>query len=123
MERLKAQESETLNQLIETYDYALPKRGQYFQGQILEVNDHMIFVDIGVKQDAVVPSSDLNRLDAEILEEMSVGDQVQVCVIQEPEPGKDLLVSIDKGLEKADWEQLSRLMLSSALPMASNIEA
>ena len=90
---------------IDQYEYEQPKRGQILEGEILRINDDAIVVGIGQKRDAIVPAKDLNRLDREVLEKLSLGDRVLVSVIYIPGGDKDLLVSLSQGIGYKSWKR------------------
>ena len=96
--------------LLEQYEYEQPKRGQILEGEILRINDDAIVVGIGQKRDAIVPAKDLSRLDREVLENFSVGDQVLVSVIYIPGGDKDLLVSLNQGIEYKSWKKAEEFL-------------
>ncbi len=92
-------------QLLDDYDYSLPKRGQILEGNILRIDEDAVVVDIGLKRDGIVPSRDLGMLDASDRDHLAVGDRVVVVVLQTPVGDQELLVSIHKGLEQRDWQK------------------
>ena len=91
-------------QLLEEYTYIRPQRGQIVQGEILRVEDDVIYIDIGAKRDAQVPHAELADLDENILDQISRGDKVPVFITQTPSNGENLRVSLKKGLQKKDWD-------------------
>ncbi|HUF37941.1 MAG TPA: S1 RNA-binding domain-containing protein, partial [Anaerolineales bacterium] len=101
--------------LLEEYDFDSPQRGRFVQGEIVLIEDTVAFIDIGAKRDAVVSAGDLAKLDEAFLESMAVGDEIPVYVTETPGYGRDLRVSIDKGLEQADWDEADDLLASGDL--------
>lgn len=99
-------------ELLEEYTMERPKRGQILDGRIIRVDEDAVLVDVGAKRDAVVPRTDLNRLDEEKLEGLSSGDQVNVYVIRTPVGDEELLVSINKGLMHEEWKRAEKCMES-----------
>lgn len=99
-------------QLLDDYEYKLPRRGQILEGEIMYVDDDQVLVDVGAKRDAIVPRRDLDRLDREAREGLEEGDRMPVYVIRSPRVGGDLLVSISKGMESEDWEHAKALETS-----------
>lgn len=91
--------------LLDQYDYAPPRRGQILESTVLQTTEHEIIVDVGLKRDAIVPSRDLEHLDAEFLAGLSAGDTVHVEVLRPYSADGDLLVSINRALALADWER------------------
>ncbi len=96
--------------LLAEYDYDEPYRGQILEGVILSADDHEIMLDVGLKRDAFVPRTDLDRLDDSVLESLVPGRSVKTYVMQPSNADGDLIVSINKGLELADWEEAEQLL-------------
>lgn len=96
--------------LLDEYDYDSPYRGQILEGVILAADDHEIMLDVGLKRDAFVPRTDLDRLDDEVLEELVPGAHVRAYVMQPSNADGELIVSINKGMELEDWEEAQRIM-------------
>lgn len=90
--------------LLDEYEQLIPKRGQFLQGEVLRIEDDVLYIDVGAKRDAIVPYKDLARFeDQEIIENISRGDEVPVYVLRTPVGDEELLVSLKKGLEHHDW--------------------
>ena len=47
--------------LLDDYNYQSPRRGELLEGEVLQVEERRIFVDVGLKRDAIVPEGDLER--------------------------------------------------------------
>lgn len=93
---------------LDSFDYENPVRGQILEGEIIQIDEDSVLVDIGAKRDAIVPRKDLDRLDDDLRESISQGDQIPVYVMRTAKIGGDLLVSINRGLEQEDWERASK---------------
>jgi small subunit ribosomal protein S1 len=99
-------------EMLDEYDYLRPKRGQFLEGEVLKIADDAMFFDVGAKRDAIVPHTDLELLDDDLLEEISRGDHFPLYVIRTPQGDEELLVSLRKGLEKQNWDQAEQLLES-----------
>jgi small subunit ribosomal protein S1 len=97
-------------ELLESYDYQRPRRGQIMEGVVLEASDDEVIVDVGLKRDAFVTSRDLDRLDDKVLGELVPGAAAMVYVLQPMNADGDLIVSVNKALEHEDWERARELM-------------
>ena len=96
--------------MLDSYDYDLPRRGEFAEATILSKDGDEILVDIGGKHDALVPRKDVEQLDDAILSELKVGDPVDVRVLRTPGPfSSRLLVSISQALSKQDWDEILEL--------------
>lgn len=97
-------------ELLDQYDYTLPQRGQILQGEVLRVEEDAIFMDVGAKRDAIVPHTDLDRLEADLIQSLKKGAEIPVYVLKTPVGDEELLVSINKGLEQKDWDRAATLV-------------
>jgi len=95
-----------------SYDFAPPKRGEIRTATILQINEREIIVDMGAKRDGIVPPQDLERLDDEFRHSLSVGEEVPVYVMNPRDSDDNLVVSINMGLQRYDWDKV-REMLNS----------
>lgn len=95
--------------LIEAYDFPQPKRGDIIQGEILRIDEDVVFIDIGSKRDAMVPHQEIQQLDAAFLKTLSTGDTVPVYVTHTPVGNEQLVVSLERGLQERDWERAAEL--------------
>lgn len=110
--RQKRQRRRFLDWLNNEFDYTRPRRNEVREGTILDIGDNDVVVDIGAKRDAIVPRKDLDRLDDEVREGLSVGDNVPVVVLRTWGPRDRLTVSINRGLQQQDWLRAQELLES-----------
>jgi small subunit ribosomal protein S1 len=99
-------------ELLEDYEHARPDRGQIVQGEVLELTEDTVLLDVGAKRDAVVPTRELASLDETLFEELAIGDQLPVFVTDTSGYDDELFVSIEKGLAQQDWERAESLLAS-----------
>ena len=92
-------------EMLDEYDYTRPQRGQILDGKILRIEDDAVFMDVGAKRDAIVPHSDLELLNEELINSLETGREIPVYVLRTPVGDEELLVSINKGLEQQDWDR------------------
>jgi small subunit ribosomal protein S1 len=96
--------------LEESYGLLQPRRGEIRNAIILQIDEREIIVDLGAKQDGIVPSTDLERLDKEVLNSLKVGGEVPVYVLNPRDQDDNLIVSINMGLQRYDWERARDLL-------------
>src|SRR5579863_10058818 len=109
-ERDKQLEAEFLELLQASY-YTPPERGEIRNATILQVDPRGdIIVDLKAKQDGIVPSQDLDRLDPEFRAKLAVGETVPVYVMNPRDQYGNLIVSINQGLQQYDWEAAKALL-------------
>ncbi len=102
-------------ELIDKYNFPQPKRGDIIQGEILRIDDDVVFIDIGSKRDAMVPHQEIEQLDDTFLETLSTGDTVPVYVLRTPVGNEQLFVSLERGLQELDWERATELKEEDAI--------
>lgn len=94
------------------YEYTPPRRGEIRTATILQIEDREIIVDLGAKQDGIVPNTDIERMDNEFYETLEVGQDIPVYVLNPSDNSGNLLVSINMGLQRYDWEKAAELLKS-----------
>lgn len=92
------------------YAYTPPKRGEIRNATILQVEDREIIVDLGAKQDGLVPLTDIERMDDDLYDSLEVGKEVPVYVMNPSDGHGNLVVSINMGMQRYDWENASQLL-------------
>jgi small subunit ribosomal protein S1 len=96
--------------LLDDYDYQLPRRGELLEGVVLSADERQVLVDVGLKRDAIVPETDLVRLDQDTLDSLTLGASVTVYVMRPWGQEGGLIVSINKVLEETDWIRAQELL-------------
>jgi small subunit ribosomal protein S1 len=104
------QAPETMEELLDKYDYRPPRRGEYIEGEIISVEEDSLLIDVGAKHDAVVPRKDLSQLEDEDLDNLEQGDRLPVRVMRAPRRSGELVVSVSKGLAQEDWDKAEELL-------------
>jgi small subunit ribosomal protein S1 len=102
----------SFEELLDAYDFDQPKRGEILKGLILQVTNDEIILDVGTKRDAIVPRSDLERLDERTMARLEPGQEVLVYVLRPQNQDGELVVSINKALTMEDWERAVELLES-----------
>lgn len=92
------------------YGFAPPQRGEIRTATILQVDEREIIVDMGAKRDGIVPSQDLERLDDDFRATLTVGTEVPVYVMNPRDADDNLVVSINMGLQRYDWDKARELL-------------
>jgi small subunit ribosomal protein S1 len=113
----------SFEQMLDTYMYEMPERGQILEGIILEAKRDEIILDVGLKRDAIVTRKDIERLSDDILADLTPGREVQTYVLQPYNGDGELIVSINKALELEDWARAQKLMDSDDTTEARVIDS
>lgn len=112
----------SFEELLETYMFEAPERGQILEGTIIEAKRDQIILDVGLKRDAVVTRKDLERLSDDIIADLTPGKEVQTYVLQPYNGDGELIVSINKALELEDWARAQRLLESEDVSEATVVD-
>lgn len=67
-------------QMLDDYDYARPQRGEVREGVVMKIEDSGILVSIGTKREGIIPIADVRAIGDEVLNNLKVGDPIQVYV-------------------------------------------
>jgi len=102
-------------EFVDHYDVDKPQQGEMLKGTILDIQDSSILLDVGLKRDAIIPGQDLDKVDADYLSGLEVGDEITVAVIRTPLGDDDLLVSLQRGLAQKTWIKAEELAEQDAL--------
>ncbi len=98
-------------ELLEGSMYTPPERGEIRNATILQIDPKGdIIVDLSAKQDGIVPSQDVEKLDPEYRAKLAVGESVPVYVLQPRDMDGNLIVSINMGLQQYDWDKARELL-------------
>ncbi len=97
---------------VEDWDYQQPKRGQIRPGVILSIGEQEIIVDVDAKRDGLVPFADMQRMGAEALAELSVGDEVMVYILRPEDQDGNLLVSLYQARQAQAWQHVGSYLES-----------
>ena len=100
-----------LEELLDQHDYELPEVGDIRKGVIVAITQQGVIVDLGLKRDGIVPSSDLSKLEPEEREALQVNDELAVYVLNTEAPDS-LVVSIHLAQMNQDWIEAEQLLES-----------
>ena len=89
--------------LLDQGGYDMPQRGDIREGTVISVSPQEVIIDLGLKREAVVPASDLSRLDKEMLAEIQEGTTWPVYILQPSDREGNLLVSFSRAFQEKDW--------------------
>jgi small subunit ribosomal protein S1 len=94
---------------VEDWDYQRPRRGEVRPGVILAKGEQEIIVDVGAKRDGIVPFADMQRMGAEAIAALKVGDEVPVYVMRPEDQDGNLLVSLFLARQAQAWVSAQEL--------------
>jgi small subunit ribosomal protein S1 len=106
----QATEDDFASMLATSFDYLSPRRGEIRSATILSISEREIIVDLGAKQDGIVPSTDIERMDVIFRGTLQVGQVIPVYVLNPRDLNDNLIVSINMGLQRYDWDKAKELL-------------
>jgi small subunit ribosomal protein S1 len=89
-----------------------PKQGEIRTGVIASIGETEILVSIGTKSEGVIPLRELDQLSPEAREELTVGHEIYVFVVNPEDPNGNVQLSFLRALEEKDWQQAESLLAS-----------
>jgi small subunit ribosomal protein S1 len=98
--------------LAEDFSFGYPQAGEIREGNVVAHRGSDILVDIGAKSEGIIPSDDINSLDATEKENLTIGNQVRIYVVNPEDSDGNIVLSYSKALEEEDWLQAQQLLES-----------
>ena len=93
-------------------DLDLPTAGKSRTGWVVEHRNNEILIDIGAKSEGVIAGQELQEMDTEIREQLAIGNEVQVYVVDIEDEHGNVIVSYTKALAERDWVRVQELFES-----------
>ena len=113
-ENLPVEQAQDDRALMEQYlqdpanDYYNLQYGDTVDGVIMYVDRDEVLVDIGSKSEGVVPSKEMSSLLPEEKQELKIGDEVLVFVVQPEDKEGRAVLSLDKARQEKSWRRLQQ---------------
>ncbi|HEX2915410.1 MAG TPA: 30S ribosomal protein S1 [Chloroflexia bacterium] len=82
--------------------------GQVVEGIVMFKDRDEFLVDVGAKSEGVVPNRELQTLSPEQLQEIRVGDNILVFVVQPENQEGHIVLSVDKARMEKSWRRLQQ---------------
>jgi len=104
----------TMEDLLEDdgLDLDMPKQGDIRKGTVARVSENEILVSIGTKSEGVIPAREIDQIDPEFREDLEVGNEITVYVVNPEDQTGNVVLSFVRALEEKDW-LLAESMLAS----------
>jgi len=93
-------------------DFNVPVRGTIRNGTIASVSRGEILIDIGAKSEGVIGSREMESMSREARSRLSVGDEVEVYVVNPEDRDGNIILSIARAEEEIDWRWAESLLES-----------
>lgn len=108
------EQSSTMEDLLEDDDLGLdmPSQGDIRKGTVARVSETEILVSIGTKSEGVIPAREVDQIDPEHREELEVGKEITVYVVNPEDQSGNVVLSFVRALEEKDWLYAESLLAS-----------
>ena len=94
----------TMAELLEqAYDLKQIRRGDILTGTIVSVTPNEILIDIGSKSEGIVGGREIEKLSAEDLAALSVGQEVPVYIVRPEDEEGNTILSLSRAQAESDW--------------------
>ena len=87
----------------------LPRAGDIRRGEVIEHLRNAILVDIGAKSEGIIAGSELDALSPEERDELAIGNEVAVYVVDPEDEDGNIVLSYTRAAEEEDWRLAQEL--------------
>ncbi len=91
------------------YAYKTPQHGDILQGVIMQVSPGEILVDVGSKSEGIISGRELERMDPEVRQSLSVGQDVLAYVVRPEDQDGNIVLSLTRAQMETDWRKAEEL--------------
>jgi small subunit ribosomal protein S1 len=108
------EQASTMEDLLEDDGLGLdmPRQGDIRKGTVARVSETEILVSIGTKSEGVIPAREVDQIDPEAREELKVGNEITVYVVNPEDQSGNVVLSFVRALEEKDWLFAESLLAS-----------
>jgi small subunit ribosomal protein S1 len=108
------EQASTMEDLLEDDGLGLdmPRQGDIRKGTVARVSETEILVSIGTKSEGVIPAREVDQIDPEAREELKVGNEITVYVVNPEDQSGNVVLSFVRALEEKDWLFAEALLAS-----------
>lgn len=94
-----------LESLLDDYlDFGVPQAGEIRNGFIVaHRSNNELLVDIGAKSEGIIPNDEFDQLSDSQRANLSVGNEIRVCIMNPEDDSGNIIVSHVKVAEQEDW--------------------
>jgi len=92
--------------------FDFPRQGDIRKGTVARVTESEILVSIGTKSEGVIPSREIDQIEPEYRDELTVGNEITVYVVNPEDQNGNVLLSFVRALEEKDWLFAESLLAS-----------
>jgi small subunit ribosomal protein S1 len=92
--------------------FDFPRQGEIRTGTVARVTENEILVSIGTKSEGVILSREVDQIEPELREELTIGKEITVYVVNPEDQNGNVLLSYVRALEEKDWLFAESLLAS-----------
>jgi small subunit ribosomal protein S1 len=113
-ETAQEDQSSTMEELLDDdgLGFDFPRQGDIRKGTVARVSENEILVSIGTKSEGVILARELDQIEPELREELIVGNEITVYVVNPEDQNGNVLLSFVRALEEKDWLFAESLLTS-----------
>jgi small subunit ribosomal protein S1 len=107
--------NETMESLMRSEDAGLefPSQGEIRKGVIASLSPSQILVSVGSKSEGVIMGRELEQIPASEREQLTVGQEIPVYVINPEDQNGNIVLSYVRAREAMGWELVEKMQASS----------
>ena len=104
--------NQTMESLLESESLSveLPQVGDIRKGMIASIGPSQILISVGAKSEGVVAGRELEQLTAEERAALSVGQEVNVYVLNPEDQNGNVVLSFKRAQEEMSWENVEKMI-------------
>jgi small subunit ribosomal protein S1 len=96
--------------LDDDYYLDLPQPGEIREGQVIAHESFEVLIDIGAKSEGIITGEELDSLDPDTRDLLSVGNSIPVYVVNPEDQDGNIILSYKKAVEEEDWLEAQNLL-------------
>jgi 4-hydroxy-3-methylbut-2-enyl diphosphate reductase len=107
----ESQESNPMHEFMEEIDKStrLPRNGEVVTGEVIQVTDGDVTINLGCKKDGVIPKSEVSLEEGQTLQDVfKEGDEVQAKVLKNDDGEGNILLSKKRVIVSEHWETINQ---------------
>ncbi len=95
--------------LEQSEDTRPPRPGEAREGTIVRISPDSLLVNIGLKADGIIPTSEMRTLTPEMLSSMKLGEAITVTVVDPENEEGQVVLSWDRARIERDWDDIKTI--------------
>lgn len=96
--------------LSDDYYLDLPQPGEIREGQVVAHQSYEVLIDIGAKSEGIITGDELDSMDPDTRELLTVGNSIPVYVVNPEDQNGNIILSYKKAVEEEDWLKAQELL-------------